>query len=132
MSAIPVPFHLGPHGIFNTYYKEITLSFANALQTTPYNTAEDTGRGPTSGLGMYYIPIYFKVSSLKNSDLGVHFDLYNSVPQTGNTANLQITDFAPFSHDAEGWKQVPEPSVILLLGTGLLGLAAYGRKRNRK
>jgi threonine dehydrogenase-like Zn-dependent dehydrogenase len=32
--------------------------------------------------------------------------------------------FAPFSHDAES-SQVPEPGTVMLLGSGLVGLAFY-------
>ncbi|MBI5739780.1 MAG: PEP-CTERM sorting domain-containing protein [Nitrospirae bacterium] len=50
----------------------------------------------------------------------VHFDVFSS----NNFWN-------PPSHDATG-THVPEPGTILLMGTGLLGLVLYGRKRFKK
>lgn len=42
----------------------------------------------------------------------------------------KVMNIGRFSHVGEfGSQQVPEPSTLLLLGGGLLGLALYGRKR---
>lgn len=54
----------------------------------------------------------------------VHFDAYDHVITGGNHAKLV---FAPFSHDAEA--SVPEPATLLLLGSGLMVLGLFGRKR---
>jgi hypothetical protein len=56
----------------------------------------------------------------------IHFDAFDHI--VGANDNLRYV-FAPFSHDAETNK-VPEPSSLLLLGSGLLGLAFWGRKHS--
>jgi hypothetical protein len=60
---------------------------------------------------------------------GVHFDAYDHIV-AGNGARYIN---APFSHDAQGGgNPVPEPGTIVLLGTGFIGLAFYGRRRLNK
>lgn len=89
---------------------------------------------PTSFPDLGQINVYdVTVSGFES---GVHFDTYNTVEGATHATN------APFSHDAEGGGddggggggggQVPEPSTILLLGAGLMGLGLYGRKRIQK
>lgn len=66
---------------------------------------------------------------ITDASAGIHFDLYvldeNDRITTGN--------FAPFSHDAETVPPVPEPSTLMLLGSGALLLTAgkrFARKRS--
>ncbi|MEM7828418.1 MAG: choice-of-anchor N protein [Candidatus Aenigmatarchaeota archaeon] len=57
----------------------------------------------------------------------VHFDAFDHI-DTKNPGVRYV--FAPFSHDAT--TVVPEPSTIILLGSGLLGAGIYRWKRMRK
>jgi PEP-CTERM motif-containing protein len=61
-----------------------------------------------------------------------YFDLYNTALKKGDE---DVTEFAPFSHDAESraatpLQRVPEPNTVTLLATGGLGLLA-ALKRSR-
>jgi hypothetical protein len=56
----------------------------------------------------------------------VHFDAFDHY-YTGNGATAHYT-FAPFTHDAGTTQEIPEPSMMLLFGTGLIGLAFRARR----
>ncbi|HBG45931.1 MAG TPA: hypothetical protein DDW94_02975 [Deltaproteobacteria bacterium] len=133
---------LSKHGIYETFFKEFSFTFMPANLVEAYNTMDRAIAGesidlttyaPPSGssgndLGMYYAAFSVDTTGL-DSDYTMHFDLYNSKAQK-KLPGLSINDFAPFSHDAESGHSVPEPSTILLLGSGLLGL--FWRKFLRK
>lgn len=119
---------LPKHGIYPTYFSEFEFNFNNNSQISPYNTKERAKSGgsfPTSGSGMYYVTFSVDTSGL-NSDYVVHFDLYNT--KIKSNGDIDVTQFAPFSHDAQS-TQVPEPSSLVLLGSGLIGFAIWRRKR---
>lgn len=152
------PGDLSPHGIFPTYFMEYSFTFDESHKAVAYNTQDNPGIGPIpdSNGGMYYHA--FEVdTSLIDYPYVVHFDLYNTQINAVTTnetnkkctvnkkgklvcrnvinevlvgSDVDIKSFAPFSHDAES-RQVPEPSTILLLGTGLIGLGLWGRRRIR-
>lgn len=71
-----------------------------------------------------------------------HFMFQNNI-ETGwavialsdlNINNIENFDVGRISHVGEvgGGTQVPEPSMLLLFGSGLLGLGLFGRKKFRK
>lgn len=136
---------LASHGIYDTTYYQIAFQFDPTQKVATYNTQD--GTAANDGTNMY--GRYFDVdASGLSADYGIHFDLYTYGSTTkGKNTVTGITEFAPFSHDAEylaGGQPmcnpqleecdpnipVSEPSALLLLGAGLMGLGL--RKRFKK
>lgn len=126
---------LPKHGIYPTYFYEYEFSFSSSDEISAYNTQDRAiNEDPidlTSNFSgnMFYAAFTIDTSSL-DSEYSVHFDLYNTALKCGG--DIDVTQFAPFSHDAEATHSVPEPGTLLLLSSGLLGLAALKRIRNRR
>jgi hypothetical protein len=115
---------LPKHGIFPTYFSEFEFQFKDTDQISEYNTKNRAINGdliPTDGIGMYFAAFTIDTSLLENYVL--HFDLYNTKIKG---LDIDVTQFAPFSHDAQS-AAVPEPSTVFLLGSGLVGLWASRR-----
>jgi hypothetical protein len=143
---------LQTHGVFETYFKEFSFQFDPTRYVEQYDTqtraiaggsiltAPDPARNPKN---MYVMTFDVDVSGLA-AGYGIHFDLYNTELASATDLAISQKGFAPFSHDAEGWRRgggggggqetpVPEPGTFVLLGSGLLGMGLLGRRlRNMK
>ena len=150
------PGDVGGHDIFDTYFIEFKFGFGgedvngngvldpgedlngNGIldgSTQTYNTqtaggGESLGGLVPGGSGSYYVAFQVDLTNLY-STYNIHFDLYSTELSKKSNTDVDIKKFAPFSHDAEGTgaRPIPEPTSLLLLGSGLLGLGAYFRRR---
>lgn len=112
------------HGIFETLYAEIEFTFTGDDFCTDclWNAQDDSMTnfdGFIHEISVDLTDVWSYVLAEEVSSY--HFDLYTK------DATGAIEYFAPFSHDAGA--TVPEPSTFLLLGSGLLGLAFYKRRK---
>jgi hypothetical protein len=108
---------LPPHGIYPTWFTAYSFDFSDGLWTQDVYDTQPGENGKDTGFQKDFL---INLSGLDSTITSVHFDLYTKT-QDG------IYKFAPFSHDAEA-APVPEPSTILLFGSGIFGLVGMVRK----
>lgn len=137
---------LSRHGIFPTFFSEFGFRFEEENLIGQYNTQDRAQSGGSIDLssydgplsmkkfnGMYYAAFSVDISGL-DTDYTLHFDLYNKTIKTKLVLDVDINEFAPFSHDAESGHStppVPEPSTLILLGAGLAGISLFARKKRK-
>ncbi len=140
---------LPKHGIFPTYFYQLALAaFTDSLTKEAYNTADRAINGDPipddSGSTMFYQKILLDTTNLA-AGYDLHFDLYSRAiidcsKNSTTCTDIDVDDFAPFSHDAESTRDgvppppppqgfVPEPSIMALLGLGTIGLGLMGRRK---
>lgn len=104
---------------------------------TATNVSFDSGYWDVVGTGIMrvYDPIGFFLGNYTNSTTGEYTFNFGSLEIGGiwfdSFADPYGADIDNLTFDLAG-AAVPEPSSLLLLGSGLLGLVGYGRKRMRK
>jgi len=116
------PPDLPPHGIFPTYFWTVSLPdlmVATAGETILDYQPDQTGVA-TGDIQKYEIS-YSGFALLAE----IHFDLTGLAVDTAH----QQFRFAPFSHDLSA-HAVPEPGTLLLLLTGVAGVACRWRRRS--
>jgi hypothetical protein len=137
------PGDLQQHGVFETYFSEHAFLFSSENTALTYDAQLNPGGLVPSAAGESFYVTFSIDTSLLAGGYNLHFDLYNEEVQAQLSAfaasssstlpDIDIDGFAPFSHDAQTQRQdAPEPTTLLLLGAGLLGLAAGCRRHHRK
>ena len=131
------PNDLARHNIFPAYFTELKFTFSASNNATVYNSQDKAGQGPDepSNGNMYYQSFNVDLSGLEEG-YGIHFDLYSESLRTAinkktnvTTTDIDIQKFAPFSHDAEGVKRVPEPGILTMFCMGFVLLIGMSIKR---
>mgnify|MGYP005832491657 CR=1 FL=1 len=120
------------HGIFYTYFEEFGFQFDSDQYLAAYNTADRARSGspiPLDGPGqpMYYVTFRVDISGLQTG-YAIHFDLYNT--KLLCSGDVDVTLFAPFSHDAQSGFKVPEASTLCPLALGLL-VSGFRQEKER-
>lgn len=132
------PGDLAKHGIFETFFYEYAFQFVTGQTTSSVNTENTPEFDPTrdTGSALYYVQFALDAALLKQTDanlISLHFDLYNTklIESCKNknctVGDIDISQFAPFSHDAEwrpgdGGGPIPNPAPAPL---ALIGLGAF-------
>jgi hypothetical protein len=125
------------HGVFPTDFYEYYIGDFGADEEDVYNFNPPDGYIGDS----YYIDYPGDLSNLDSGRGEIktfHIEVsgytwadivaYDHVVKTNGKAKYV---FSPFSHDGSGSTPIPEPTTMLLLGSGLAGLAGFRRKSKR-
>ena len=119
-----------PHGIYPAQYYKYELPDLEVgsagKEVYNYNIDFDQNNPGTPALGDYQI---------YNIDYDGYFWLHMDVSGTAwrfdGDKSKSWARVSPYSHDADA-PQIPEPTTMLLLSTGLIGLAGFRKKLSKK
>lgn len=108
-----------PHGVFPTdFYEYFIGDFGTGETVQNYIPGDEWGDTADGEIKIFDI----SVSGYSWVDI-VAYD--HAIKSNGKAKYV----FTPFSHD--GASTIPEPATMLLLGSGLLGLGWFGRKKTK-
>jgi len=123
--------HIPEGGIFPTDFYEYYIG-GFGLTDTVYNCDPAEGFDPDTGIGDDFKSGMIKKFSIKvDGYTMVDFIAYGYYLKSSKKGGgCSTTCINPYSHN--GAMCVPEPATLFLLGTGLIGLAGFGRKKFKK
>lgn len=114
-----------PHGVFPTdFYEYYIGDFGTDEPVQNYIPGDELGDTADGEMKQFDISV--------SGYTWVDIVAYNHVVQSKNKAKYV---FSPFSHDGsfdDGSSTVPEPTTLLLFGTGLIGLSWMGRRQMKR
>lgn len=124
---------LPTHGVFPAYFTEFAFTFDESDKVGAYNSQDDPGGFDLASYDANSPSLYYSAFNVNTEGLlpgySIHFDLYSTMYGDND---VEINIFAPFSHDAQSSEPVPEPASMLLLASGLVGLAGISKKYKLK
>lgn len=124
---------LPKHGVYETYFFEVSFQFDAANVSGVYDTAETPGLGPIAGSGLYFAAFEIDRSAL-DPELELRFDLFSKGPGRCNgppsavCSDVDVALFAPPSHTAGTVPAIPEPSAALVFALGAVAVRYAGRR----